>query len=67
MPKPLPPFSGNSPTCPKCSNSDAFMKYKPQGEPRSGMGNWGINLPERLERRCARCEFIWEEQINPPE
>ncbi|NUU25240.1 MAG: hypothetical protein HOV68_27615 [Streptomycetaceae bacterium] len=66
MAKPLPPFSGDTTTCPKCSNTDAFTEYKPEGEPRSGFGAWGTDLPERLERRCARCGFIWEEQTNPP-
>jgi hypothetical protein len=65
-PKPLPPFSGDETTCPKCSHTQAHTEYKPQGEPRSGSGSWGIGDPERLERRCARCDFIWDEDLNPP-
>lgn len=65
MPKPLPPFSGDSPTCPKCSHTEAYTEHKPAGEPRSGEFA-GIGQPERLERRCARCDFVWDEALNPP-
>lgn len=63
---PLPPFSGDTPTCPKCSHNAAYTEYKPEGELRSGTVGWGNGQPERLERRCARCDFIWDEAINPP-
>jgi hypothetical protein len=65
MAKTLPPFSGDDPVCPKCSYAQAFTEYKPEGEPRSGRGS-GMGEPERLERRCARCDFLWDESLNPP-
>lgn len=64
-PKTLPPFSGDETTCSKCSHTEAYTEHKPAGEPRSGSFS-GIGEPERLERRCARCDFIWDEAINPP-
>ncbi|MEU9558009.1 hypothetical protein [Streptomyces fumanus] len=60
----LPPFSGEYPTCPKCSNKGARTEYKSPAEPSSGrMLGPGI---ERLERRCSRCDFTWDEALNPP-
>lgn len=68
MSEPLPPFSGDEPTCPKCSHSEAYTEYKPEGAPGSGSLNWGAGSGrvERLERRCGRCDFTWDEAINPP-
>lgn len=64
--KPLPPFSGDEPTCIKCGHSGAYTEYKAAGEPRSdGLG--GLGLPERLERRCARCDFTWDEATKQQE
>lgn len=64
-PEPLPPFSGDHPTCPKCSAGQAFTEYKTERDPRTGNAINGLGQ-ERLERRCARCDFIWDEAVNPP-
>jgi hypothetical protein len=65
MPKTLPPFSGDDAVCAKCSNVGAFTEHKAEGEPRPG--NFvGLGEPERLERRCARCDYVWDEALNPP-
>jgi hypothetical protein len=66
MTDPLPPFSGDNPTCPKCAHTDAYTEYKPDGTPGTGSGSWEAGFPERLERRCARCDYTWDEAINPP-
>ncbi|WNI31477.1 hypothetical protein [Streptomyces sp. ITFR-6] len=65
----LPPFSGESTVCVKCSDSEAFTRFRPAC-PR---GLWEYNgrtdmrgpLPERLERQCQRCDFQWDEALNP--
>ncbi|MEU0671333.1 hypothetical protein ABZ330_00275 [Streptomyces sp. NPDC006172] len=64
-PESLPPFSGDDAKCPKCSNEGAFTEHKKAGVPRSD-GYGGMRLPERLERRCGRCDFTWDEALNPP-
>jgi hypothetical protein len=64
MPRPLPPFS-EAPTCPKCSYHQAHTEHKAENEPRSGRAS-GLGEPQRLQRRCARCGFIWDEALNPP-
>lgn len=63
--KTLPPFSGDNTVCPKCSHNQAYTEHKPAGEPSSGRFS-GIGEPERLERRCARCDYTWDEALNPP-
>jgi rubredoxin len=67
-PAALPPFSGDDTTCPKCSNADAFTRYRPAGE--HGSDEAAIFGPstrgERLERTCARCDYVWDEALNPP-
>lgn len=66
MAETLPPFSGDTPACPKCSSTTgAYTEYKASGESRSGSVSQG-EMPERLERRCVRCNFGWDEAINPP-
>jgi hypothetical protein len=65
-PQALPPFTGDKPVCAKCSYGQAFTEYKTKHEPRSGDVIGGHGLPERLERRCARCDFVWDEALNPP-
>ncbi|WP_055693244.1 hypothetical protein [Streptomyces prasinopilosus] len=66
-PEPLPPFSGNETACPKCSYDQAYTEHKVKAEPRTDSElPWNSDFPERLERRCARCDFIWDEALNPP-
>ncbi|WP_202234458.1 hypothetical protein [Actinacidiphila reveromycinica] len=65
----LPPFSGEETECVKCSHLDAFTRFRPAC-PR---GLWEYNgrtdmrgpLPERLERQCQRCDYQWDEALNP--
>jgi hypothetical protein len=67
--EPLPPFSGEVTACIKCSNPEAFTRYR-AASPR---GLWEVNgvtvtrvpLPERLERSCQRCDFQWDEALDP--
>jgi len=68
MTEALPPFSGDNPTCPKCSHTSAYTRYRAAGEyssdepSRFGPSGKG----ERLERSCARCDHVWDEALNPP-
>ncbi|MEU2487103.1 hypothetical protein ABZ593_21150 [Streptomyces sp. NPDC012617] len=65
----LPPFSGEQTECVKCSAIEAFTRFRPAC-PR---GMWDYNrstamrgpLPERLERQCQRCDYQWDEALNP--
>ncbi|MFD3608999.1 hypothetical protein ACFWXA_13160 [Streptomyces atroolivaceus] len=65
----LPPFSGEQTECVKCSDVDTFTRFRPSC-PR---GLWEYNgrttmrgpLPERLERQCSRCDYQWDEALNP--
>lgn len=63
----LPPFSGGNPLCRKCSHGDAYTDYRAAGEPSSNEPpRWGPSPKgERLERRCGRCSFIWDEALVP--
>lgn len=59
-PKSYPPFSGDEPRCIKCGNEGAFTEY--QADEKLG-GN--VLRQERLRRRCARCDYSWDEAIVP--
>lgn len=61
MPKPLPPFSGDNTQCPKCSNHGAYTEWKEA----ETLGSSYLQR-ERLRRRCTRCDYEWDEAINPP-
>jgi hypothetical protein len=65
MVKELPPFSGDDTTCCKCSNEGALTRYIAENQPSCGL-RVGLGRPQRLERRCTRCGFEWDEAINPP-
>lgn len=66
--EPLPPFSGDNTTCPKCSHRGAATCHRAAGE--HGSGDMPTLRPsakgERLERECWRCDFVWDEALNPP-
>ncbi|MGW6391147.1 hypothetical protein ACWFR1_11720 [Streptomyces sp. NPDC055103] len=69
QPVELPPFSGDETECAMCSNLEAFTAYKPAIahvilEYNGRLQRRGP-LPERLERRCHRCDFQWDEALNP--
>ncbi|MEU6929009.1 hypothetical protein AB0A05_07575 [Streptomyces sp. NPDC046374] len=66
----LPPFSGDEAACVKCSNLGAFTVYRLAvlrlvTEEFNGQLERRGPLPERLERRCQRCDFQWDEALNP--
>lgn len=63
MTEPLPPFSGDTPTCPKCQYEGATTQYRELGQCVHGEGGTviGIRKNERLHRECARCEYAWDE------
>jgi hypothetical protein len=62
----LPPFSGDRPTCAKCSNTGARTSWSHEwlrcSAPKPG---WypGEPIGERLCRTCERCGFHWDEAI----
>lgn len=61
MSKRLPPFSGDDTQCPKCSHIGAYTEW------RSAETLGRTNLTEeRLRRRCTRCDYEWDEALNPP-
>lgn len=64
----LPPFSGDDTTCPKCSNPSAYTQHRKAGEHGSDEhATFGPSKRgERLERACARCDYVWDEALNPP-
>lgn len=64
----LPPYSGADAVCPKCLFGDAGTEYKPPivrvwVEEFNGKTARRGPLPERLERRCNRCDFRWDEAL----
>lgn len=65
----LPPFSGDTPPCPKCGGTIATTAYRKKGEPRA-LDMFAV-LPkdrgERLERRCGRCWYAWDEALATAE
>ena len=62
MTKPLAPFSGDDAVCVKCSNTGAYTEWK-----EAEMLGPSYRQRERLRRRCARCDYEWDEALNPPE
>jgi hypothetical protein len=67
-PAALPPFSGDDTTCPKCSQVGAFTRHRAAGEYGSDEhATFGpSDRGERLERACTRCDYVWDEALNPP-
>jgi DNA-directed RNA polymerase subunit M/transcription elongation factor TFIIS len=65
MSQPLPPFSGDTPTCPKCGHEHATTRYMHTGFclhlgcDSEVMENGEVN--ERLHRECGRCGYAWDE------
>lgn len=62
MTKELPPYSGDDTQCTKCSNIGAYTEWKAA----EGLGRTVLK-PDRLRRRCARCDYEWDEALNPPD
>lgn len=66
---PLPPFSGDTPTCPKCGNEDASTTFKAYGDCIGGADHTlvhGWHENERLCRQCRRCGYSWDEATIEP-
>jgi hypothetical protein len=68
MTETLPPYSGDNPPCPKCAHKGAVTRYRAAGEHGSGDApTFGRSRKgERLERKCWRCDYVWDEALNPP-
>ncbi len=67
MTTPLPPFSGDRPTCAKCGHVGARTRYRHQLDPSDLIGHHlqGCTVAdrnqERLCRDCQRCDHHWDE------
>ncbi|MFI0827219.1 hypothetical protein ACH4Q7_22500 [Streptomyces roseolus] len=68
-PTPLPPYTGDDATCAKCAFPEARTRYRKAGSYRDDeMTLFGPSpRPERLERECLRCDYVWDEALNPPD
>lgn len=64
MSQPLPPFSGDTPTCSKCGHAGArtsFLKYGSCEHDGRETLVIGFQPNERLHRECQRCDYAWDE------
>lgn len=59
MPKKLPPFSGDTPACPKCQYEGASTQWE---DASRFCGN--VLEEECLMRSCNRCGYSWPEALN---
>ncbi|MEU6365786.1 hypothetical protein ABZ876_08520 [Streptomyces sp. NPDC046931] len=67
MSEALPPFSGDSPVCPKCRYEDASTQYRAVGRCLHDSGcTVGLTKNERLHRECLRCGYEWDEALAEP-
>ncbi|MFI8351347.1 hypothetical protein [Streptomyces sp. NPDC085596] len=68
MSEPLPPFSGDTPTCPKCRYRGASTQYRELGHCIHGERDVviGCQKNERLHRECERCGYAWDEALAEP-
>ena len=64
MTTPLPPFSGDRPTCAKCGGHKARTTWMPEQRLCSCRTATGIG--ERLCRECLRCGYHWDEAVGDP-
>lgn len=64
----MPPYSGDDAVCIKCGGSKVETAWRAQDEARPG--SWAQVVrhvpgqPERLERACGRCGYVWEEALT---
>lgn len=65
MNEPLPPYSGDTPPCPKCQYEGATTQYREHGQCVHGEGRAtiGMRKNERLHRECMRCGHAWDEAL----
>lgn len=61
MTEELPPYSGEDAQCVKCSNTGAFTEWRPA----ESLGTTVLKA-EHLRRQCTRCDYRWDEALNPP-
>jgi hypothetical protein len=54
----LPPFNPGA-TCPKCLHDVVTSKWRLDA--RHSTSGHPAPAPEWIVRRCARCEFMWDE------
>lgn len=67
-PTTLPPFSGDSPTCPKCRYKGASAHYMALGRCLHDSNSViGVTKNERLHRACLRCDYAWDEALAQQE
>lgn len=64
----LPPYSGESPTCPKCGHVGANTVYMAWNACVPGTNGHHIlvqstAMNERLHRQCWNCEYQWDEAL----
>lgn len=62
MTDPLPPFTGDNPTCAQCGHRGAATEYRPHGHcmhPTDAV--MGFDPNPRLHRTCCRCGHVWDE------
>jgi rubredoxin len=60
----LPPFFGDTPTCPMCGHQSARTTFIQIGScSHYGRDSLiiGCDANERLHRECGRCGFAWDE------
>lgn len=61
----LPPYTGDNTTCAKCAHQGATTTYRKEGDERPGefFAVRPGDRHERLERRCPRCKYCWDEAL----
>lgn len=70
VPEPLPPYSGDDTLCAMCSYDLAYTSFRAKQARVQREFNGRIErhavFPARLERQCKRCDYQWDEALNPP-
>ncbi|MFF3096756.1 hypothetical protein [Streptomyces cyaneofuscatus] len=70
VPEPLPPYSGEDALCAMCSHDLAYTYFRAERarvqREFNGRMEWHHAFPARLERQCKRCDYQWDEALNPP-
>ncbi|MFZ4266549.1 hypothetical protein [Streptomyces arboris] len=70
VPEPLPPYSGEDALCAMCSHDLAYTYFRAERVRVQREFNGRLErhhvFPARLERQCKRCEYQWDEALNPP-
>jgi hypothetical protein len=68
--EPLPPYSGTDALCAMCSHARASTRFQSERHrvmrEFNGIVGRHATLTARLERQCERCDYQWDEALNPP-